>query len=100
MTEKINFEDTFKISEDIVSREIEGELIIIPLVAGIGDLEDDLYTLNDTGKEIWKTLDGKKDLKEISDILGRKFNSEPGVIRKDVLGLIAELQKRKMVIKV
>ena len=39
-------------SEDIVAREIEGEIIIVPLVAGIGDMEDELYTLNDTGKAI------------------------------------------------
>ena len=36
-------------SEDIVAREIEGEIIIVPLVAGIGDMEDELYTLNETG---------------------------------------------------
>jgi hypothetical protein len=33
-------------SEDVVTREIEGEIIIVPLVAGIGDLEDELVTIN------------------------------------------------------
>ena len=46
-------------SEDVVAREIEGELIIVPLVAGIGDMEDELYTLNETGRAIWDRLDGK-----------------------------------------
>ena len=27
-----------------------GGIIIVPLVAGIGDMEDELFTLNDTGK--------------------------------------------------
>jgi hypothetical protein len=30
-------------SDEIVAREIEGELIIVPLTAGIGNLEDELY---------------------------------------------------------
>ena len=41
-------------SEDIVAREIEGELIIVPLAAGIGDMEDELFSLNETGREIWE----------------------------------------------
>jgi len=40
-------------SEDVVAREIEGDMIIVPLVAGIGNADDELYTLNETGKAIW-----------------------------------------------
>ena len=36
-------------SEDVVAREIEGEFIIVPLAAGIGDMEDELYSLNESG---------------------------------------------------
>ncbi len=99
MTDKIRMEDIISVSDDIVAREIEGELIIIPLVAGVGDLEDDLYTLNDTGREIWKNLDGEKTLSDIAKILGEKFDSDPEIINEDIIGLISELLKRKMVIK-
>ena len=47
-----DLEKIYSPSEDIVAREIEGELIIVPLVAGIGDMEDELFTMNDTGKAI------------------------------------------------
>ena len=40
----------------------KGEIIIVPLVAGIGDMEDELFTLNDTGKAIWDTLDRRRGL--------------------------------------
>ena len=46
----------YAVSDDVVAREIEGEIIIVPLVAGIGDLEDELFTLNETGKAIWDRL--------------------------------------------
>ena len=85
-------------SEDVVSREIEGELIIVPLAAGIGDTEDDLYTMNETGKAIWSRLDGKRTLRAVSVELAAEFNAPPGEIEKDVLGMATELVRRKMLI--
>jgi hypothetical protein len=85
-------------SDKIVAREIEDELIIVPLVAGIGDTDDELYTLNETGKAIWSRLDGKKSLQAVAEELAMKFAAPPGEIEKDVLGLMTELARRKMVV--
>lgn len=52
-------------SRDLVEREIEGEIIIVPLTSGIGDLEDELFSLNEVGKDIWTRIDGKKPVSEI-----------------------------------
>jgi hypothetical protein len=81
-----------------VAREIEGELIIVPLVAGIGDMEDELYTLNETGKAIWARLDGQRTLRAVAAELTTEFSAPPGEIEKDVLGLMTELMRRKMVV--
>ena len=86
-------------SEDVVAREIEGELIIIPLVAGIGDMEDELFTLNETGKAIWSKLDGKRSLKKVIEELAREFEASPGKIQRDVVGVIKELLKRRMLVE-
>ncbi|MEA5114515.1 MAG: PqqD family protein [Geobacteraceae bacterium] len=85
-------------SEDIVARVIEGELIIVPLVSGIGDMDDELFTLNETGRAIWSRLDGENSLKEIAAELAAEYGTAPGVVEQDVLGLVAELLRRKMVI--
>ena len=85
-------------SEDVVAREIEGELILVPLAAGIGDAEDDLYTMNETGKAIWTRLDGNKTLRAVATELAADFNAPPGEIEKGVLGLAAELARRKMLV--
>lgn len=87
-------------SEDVVAREIEGELIIVPLAAGIGDMEDELYSLNESGVAIWKRLDGKRSLKEISADLAGVYAAPPGEIEQDVLGLVSELLRRKMLVEV
>lgn len=83
-------------SEDIVARDIEGELIIIPLIAGIGDMEDDLFTLNETGREIWVRLDGVRTMRQISQEISAEYNASFQDIERDVLGLMTELVNRKI----
>ncbi|WP_136805324.1 PqqD family protein [Desulfosediminicola flagellatus] len=96
---KIDFTDLFIPSKDIVAREIGGELLIVPIVAGIGDLEDDLYTLEDTGKDIWSRLTGKDDLHQIINDLVDEYDASYEEISADVLGLIGELLRRKIITK-
>jgi len=90
----------FTPSDDIVAREIEGEIIIVPLVAGIGDMEDELYTLNETGKAIWDKLNGNNNLKDVVVQLSEEFDAPADEIEKDVIGLVEELLKRRMLVKV
>jgi hypothetical protein len=85
-------------SEDVVARLIDDELVIVPLVAGIGETDDELYTMNETGKAIWSRLDGKKSLRTLAAELETEFSAPPGEIEKDVLGLMTELVQRKMVV--
>lgn len=99
MSNKIEINDIYIPSEEIVARNIEGELIIVPLTSGIGDMEDELFTLNDTGKEIWEKLDGKKTIDEIISELSSNYNAEPEEIKQDVTGLIEELLKRNIIVK-
>jgi len=96
---KVHVNKSYVHSEDVVAREIEGELIIVPLVSGIGDAEDELFTLNETGRAIWEKLDGKKTLKKVIEELSEGFEAPAGQIEKDVAGLVEELLKRKMLIE-
>ena len=100
MEAKVSLDGLYMPSEDVVARNIEGELIIVPLVAGIGDLEDELYTLNETGKAIWDRLDGKKKLKDVLAELSAEFEAPVGEIEKDLTGLVEELLRRKILVAV
>lgn len=98
---KINSLDTvYKPSEEVVARDIHGELIIVPITSGVGDLEGEIYTLNETGRAIWHKLDGKKSLREIAKELALEFDDSAGEIEKDVIGLAEELVKRKILIAI
>jgi hypothetical protein len=85
-------------SDDLVAREIEGELIIVPLVSGMGDADDELYSLNPTGQAIWLRLDGARTLGQITEELAQEYDAPPALIEQDLLGLMGELIKRRMVI--
>jgi hypothetical protein len=87
-------------SDDVVAREIAGELIIVPLVAGIGDMEDELYTLNETGKAIWERLDGRATLSAVVAALAQDYDATPEEMERDVLGLVQELVERRMLVEV
>ncbi len=100
MTEDARLGGVYTRSEDVVARDIEGELIIVPLVSGVGNLEDELYTLNDTGREIWDRLDGQRTLGAVAESLAAEYEAEPGEIEQDVLGLLSELLGRRMVVEV
>jgi hypothetical protein len=85
-------------SSDVVARVIEGEIIIVPVAAGIGDTEDEIYTLNDTGKAVWDRLDGRRTLGQVVKELAAEYDAPEDVLRTDVLGLVDELLRRRILV--
>lgn len=84
-------------SQDMVVREVDGDIIIIPLVAGIVEVEGELFTLNPTGRAIWQKLDGLRTLKEVATGLASDFAAPLAAIEQDVLRFAAELGRRGLV---
>jgi hypothetical protein len=98
MDPKVELDAKYAPSDDIVAREIEGELIIVPISSGVGDMEAELFTLNETGKAVWKRLDGTNDLRSVIGSLAGEFEAPRGEIEEGVLGLVGELLKRRMLV--
>ncbi len=99
METQVNINTAYILSEDIVAREIEGEFIIVPLTSGIGDLEGELYSLNETGRAIWDKLDGKSSLKDVVKQLSESFEAPEKEIIEDVMGLAKELMARNIIVE-
>lgn len=85
-------------SEDVVVREIEGEILIVPLVSTVGEADDELYTLNVTGQAIWQKLDGKRSLKDVAAMLAQEFDCEADAFEADILGFSRELTRRRILV--
>jgi hypothetical protein len=86
-----------KISNDILARKIEGETILIPLSAGVGNADEELYSLNESALVIWEKLDGRRNIGEICRELAETHEAPLAAVQQDVLGFISELISRKMV---
>jgi hypothetical protein len=89
--------DIYRVSDEVVVREIEGEIIIVPLSGGLGDMEDALYSLNETGRSIWMRLDGQRSVSDIVSELTAEFEADHDEIEADVVGLLTELKSRRMI---
>ena len=100
MSGKISINAKYAPSKDVVARDVQGEFIIIPITSGVGDLEDEVFSLNETGRAIWGKLDGKRTLKNIAEDLNSEFEGKREDIQKDILGIAGELLKRKMIVVV
>ncbi|MBF0524963.1 MAG: PqqD family protein [Deltaproteobacteria bacterium] len=86
-----------RVSEHVACHLIEGELIIVPTVSGVGGDDGEFFRMNRTGHSIWCKLDGKRDLAAIIQELSEEFDAPKEVIQPEVLKFIGELLERKMI---
>jgi hypothetical protein len=76
---------------NIVSRQIAGEMLLVPIRQKIGDL-DSIYTLNDIAAYTWDLLDGKRTLGDIRDQIVSDFEVDVEEAGQDLTELIAKLE--------
>jgi len=76
---------------DLVTRNISGETIIVPVEGRVGDL-DSIYTLNEVGSTIWALLDGQTSIDKIAAVICDRYEVTPEQARQDVVELIDSLQ--------
>lgn len=87
-----NLDITYRHAPDIVSRNIAGEMILVPIRNNVGDLES-IYTLNETAALIWELLDGEHTLRAVRDAVVTEFEVEPSEAEQDMLDLIEQLER-------
>ena len=84
---------------NIVSREIVGEMILVPIRQNIGDLES-IYTLNETAARTWELIDGQNTLSDINTRTRDGWCRGLDTALSDLLALIDQLEEAGAVIKV
>ena len=76
---------------DFVTREIAGETVVVPVCKQAGDL-DSIFTLNELGTMIWKLIDGRVTVSEITDAVCRKYQVSPDEAERDALQFLLDLE--------
>ncbi len=81
----------YRKSPSIVSREIAGETILVPIRQNVSDLES-IYTLNETAAFAWALIDGQRSVQAILDQIVAEFEVGAPEAERDLLELLAQLE--------
>ncbi|MEQ1352636.1 MAG: PqqD family protein [Candidatus Acidiferrum sp.] len=75
-----------------VSREIAGETIVVPICAGVGDMEA-VYTFNELGGQLWRLLEESRATQDLVDWVIQHFDVSPGAAAADVHAFLNDLME-------
>ena len=86
----------FTKSDDLATRDIAGETIIVPVKNNVGDLNS-IYTLNEIGTFIWRLIDGTTSITQIVNAICEEYDVLSEEAEKDVHTLISFLEESGLV---
>jgi hypothetical protein len=89
-------EPRYRRGTDVVTRTIAGETLLVPVRRGLADM-DRLFTLNETGTEIWARLDGRTTINELADALVARHDVDLAQARIDARELLVALHGAALV---
>jgi hypothetical protein len=81
---------------EFVTRAVAGEMIVVPITAGVGDL-DSIYTLNEVGATIWQLIDGTATVDLIASAVAREFEVGIDQAKADVLEFMTSLAEAGLI---
>src|SRR5215469_7146272 len=89
-------DDRFIRNQDVVSRQIDGELIIVPVRRGAGDMNS-LYTLNPVGSVLWEFMAQEHSLSEMVQRVCEEFDVTAAQAKADIEGFLESLLQEHLV---
>lgn len=96
MTMVLN-EVRFVRNREVVSRQIEGELVIVPIRRGVGDLNS-LYTLNPVGSVLWDYMSEGHTVTEMVERICEEFEVGASQARNDIEAFLDSLLEEKLIL--
>ena len=93
MTEKeVSLESRIAISDDVVSRDLEGEAVILNLESGT------YFGLDPVGTRVWSILREEGSLRKAFDVVLQEYDVAPEKLESDILRLVKEPHAKGLVI--
>lgn len=85
--------DRFAVSEDVVTREVGGELVLLDLNSG------QYFGLDVVGGRFWELLsDEPRNLSELCDHIESEFDAPRDQIEADLIALAKDLQDQELIV--
>ena len=83
-------------NQGVVSRKIEGELIVVPIRSGVGDLNS-LYTLNPVGSVLWEFMAEGRTIAEMVERICEEFEVTAIQAERDIEAFLDSLMEEKLI---
>jgi Coenzyme PQQ synthesis protein D (PqqD) len=88
----MQLDQRFQVSDDVVAREVAGEMVLLDLASGL------YFGLDPVGSRIWDRLsEGPCSLTEVCDMIEAEFDAPRDQIESDLLALAAQLTDKKLI---
>ena len=81
----------FAKENDLVTRDVAGEIIIVPIKGHVGDLEG-VFTLNELGTMIWELINGQTTGRELVEAVRSEYDVGAAEAEKDVVDFLRSLE--------
>ena len=75
----------FRIPDDVVFRELDGEAVVLNLDTGI------YFGLDAVGTRIWRLIEARKPLRIVLDTLIDEYEASPDRLQSDLLAFVERL---------
>ncbi len=83
--------EKFRASDDVVAREVGGEMVLLDLVSGT------YFGLGAVGSRVWEQLSqGEASLAQLADLIEAEFDAPREVIEQDLAELIGQLVDKQL----
>jgi Coenzyme PQQ synthesis protein D (PqqD) len=83
---------SFVKDDDLMTRNIAGETLIVPVRNRIGDLSS-IYTLNEVGARVWQLLDGQTPVAKIVQTITSEYEVSAEEAAADITELLEDWQE-------
>ncbi len=87
----IEISSTVSVCADLLSTEIDGELVMMDMDSGR------YFNLDRIGAVIWRELEQPRMVADLCRSLGERYEAPAGEIERDVLDLLRQMEDKKLI---
>lgn len=89
----MTLDQRFQVSDDVIAREVAGEMVLLDLASGL------YFGLDPVGSRIWERLsEGPCSLAELCDLIEAEFDAPRAVIEQDIIALATQFTEKSLII--
>src|ERR1019366_9934865 len=91
VTKELTLGDSVSVPEGVVSRELDGETVLLNLDTGI------YFGLDAVGSDMWRAIQSSASLGDAVSLIEAQYDGDPAVLRDDLLRLVNQMLAKGLV---